>query len=243
MHKKSILFFAVLFLTVFAINTFPALAEETPGQVVINTIDKGIKILDDPSLQGLDKFQERKDRLWDILKPVFNFEEASKRSLGYHWKECTKAQQQEFVEVFTDVLRDIYLGKTDSYSGGNFEYVREIVKGNRGKVRTDFFTNEDKKVVVDFSMNNTNGHWRVYDVIIEGVSMVGNYREQFNAILAKSSFDELMQKLKDKREEFSDTPINIKENNAVKSDEQAGDDSKGQPMGSTAESEVNHEQN
>jgi len=173
-----------------------------PGEIVVATIDRGIKILENPELQGFDKFQERKNKLWAILTPVFNFKETSRRALGHHWKNRTDEEREEFVSVFTQVLRDIYLGKTDTYSGGQFIYVREIVKGKRGKVQTNFITSDQKKVVVDFSMRIFEGTWKVYDITIEGVSMVGNYRNQFNAILAKSSFEELMEKLYKKRDEF-----------------------------------------
>jgi len=174
-----------------------------PGEIVVATIDRGIKILEDPELQGFDRSQERKDKLWVILTPVFNFKETSRRALGHHWKNRTHKEREEFTSVFTQVLRDIYLGKTDTYSGGQFIYVREIIKGKRGKVQTNFITSDQKKVVVDFSMRNADGTWKVYDITVEGVSMVGNYRNQFNAILAKSSFEELMEKLYEKRDEFA----------------------------------------
>jgi len=173
-----------------------------PGEIIVQTIGEGIKVLEDPSLQGMDKFTERKEKLWEIVTPVFDFEATSKRALGHHWKDRTDKEQKEFVSLFTQVLRDIYLGKTDSYAGSNFEYIREIVEGARGKVRTNFITNAQKTVVVDFSMHNINGSWKVYDITIEGVSMVGNYRSQFNSILANSPFEELMEKLRNKRDEF-----------------------------------------
>ncbi len=193
-------------LLIFLLTLFPLphswAQDQGPGEIVVATIDRGIQILEDPELQGFDKFQERKDKLWGILTPVFNFKETSRRALGHHWKNRTDKEKKEFVEVFTQVLRDIYLGKTDTYSGGKFVYVREIVKGKRGKVQTNFITADQKKVVVDFSMRIDNGTWRIYDITIEGVSMVGNYRNQFNAILAKSSFEDLMEKLYKKRDEF-----------------------------------------
>lgn len=200
MAIKKIIFFTLL-LTFLPFSQSPA-QDIDPGEVVVTTIDHGIKILEDPSMQGFDKYQERKDKLWTILTPVFDFETTSKRALGHHWKARTDKEREEFISVFTKVLRDIYLGKTDSYSGGEFIYIREIVKGKRGKVQTNFITSDGKKVVVDFSMHFTQNTWKVYDITIEGVSMVGNYRTQFNAILAKSPFEELMQKLYDKRDEF-----------------------------------------
>jgi len=190
----------IVLLTFFPISMSWAL---DPGETVVQTIDRGIKILEDPSLQGFDKFNERKQKLWEIITPVFDFGETSKRSLGHHWKKRSDTERKEFVSVFTQVLRDIYLGKTDSYAGGNFTYVREIIKGNRGKVRTNFITSDQKKVVVDFSMHKVTDNWKVYDITIEGVSMVGNYRSQFNNILTSSSFESLMEKLHNKRDEFN----------------------------------------
>jgi phospholipid transport system substrate-binding protein len=201
MNIKKITFLLLL-LTAFPLSQSPAQGAG-PGEVVVATIDRGIKILEDPSLQGFDRYQERKDMLWSILMPVFDFETTSKRALGHHWQDRTEKERKEFVSVFTNVLRDIYLGKTDSYSGGGFIYIREVVKENRGKVQTNFITSNNKKVVVDFSMHYVQGAWKVYDITIEGVSMVGNYRNQFNAILAKSPFEDLMKKLYEKRDEFA----------------------------------------
>lgn len=197
--KKIILLTSLL--TLLPLSQLPA-QNIGPGEVVVATIDRGIKILEEPSLQGFDKYQERKDILWTILTPVFDFKATSKRALGHHWKNRTVEERTEFVTVFTNVLRDIYLGKTDSYSGGEFIYVREVVRGKRGKVQTNFITSDGKKVVVDFSMHFIANNWKVYDITIEGVSMVGNYRNQFNAILAKSPFEDLMTKLYEKRDEF-----------------------------------------
>jgi len=202
MAKKLIHQSLVVLLLMFLPLSHSWAQESGPGKIVVATIDRGIRILEDPALQGFDKFQERKDKLWAILTPVFNFKETSRRALGHHWKNRTDKEKEEFVSVFTQILRDIYLGKTDTYSGGKFIYVREIVKGNRGKVQTNFITSDKKKVVVDFSMRISEGTWKIYDITIEGVSMVGNYRNQFNAILAKSSFEELMEKLYKKRDEF-----------------------------------------
>lgn len=195
--------FAFLIFILILLSPSQSWAQEMgPGETVVQTIDRGIQILEDPSLQGFDKFQERKEKLWAILTPVFSFEETSRRSLGHHWKNRTDDEKKEFVSVFTQILRDVYLGKTDSYSGGKFIYIREVVKGKRGKVQTNFITSDQKKVVVDFSMRTMEGAWKIYDITIEGVSMVGSYRNQFNSVLAKSSFEELMEKLYKKRDEF-----------------------------------------
>lgn len=180
-----------------------ASATEEPGKFIVATIDRGLKVLNDPSLQGIDKFSERRQKLWETVSPVINFGETSKRALGRHWRERTSEEKEEFTEIFKDILKDFYLGKSDGYQGEKIVYIREIAKGNRAKVQTNFFTVDGKKVVIDFSMHKVDDLWRIYDIIIEGVSIVSNYRSQFNSIIAKSSFEELMVKLREKRAEIS----------------------------------------
>ena len=111
--------------------------------------------------------------------------------------------REEFTDTFMRVLRNTYIGKTDNYKGQKIVYIRELVHGKRGKVQTNFFTSDGTKVIVDFSMHEVDGSWKVYDVIIESVSIISNYRSQFNSILSKESFEDLMEKLKEKEEEIS----------------------------------------
>lgn len=196
-RKTFLILFAAFLIT--STLTTPLLAS-TPGQLIVQSIDEGLAILRDPALAGEDKTVERREKLWVALKEIFNFKETSKRTLGRHWLKLTEEERNKFTENFQHVLKDLYLGKSDAYQGENIVYVREIVRGNRGKVQTNFFTADNKKIVVDFSMHNTgDGTWRIYDVVIEGVSMISNYRSQFNSILAKSSFDELLEQIIEKR--------------------------------------------
>jgi len=198
-HLISIIF--VIFLThTFCLTSYGE--ERGPGKIIVETIDEGLKILKDPALQGNDKFGERRRLLWNKINPVFDFEETSKRTLGYHWRNRTPEEQKEFTQLFVDILKNIYLDKSDSYAGEKILYVREIIKGNRGKVRTNFITADQKQIVVDFSMHKVENLWSIYDVTIEGVSIVSNYRSQFRDILSESSFEELMEKLKEKNSEI-----------------------------------------
>ncbi len=196
--RKTFLILVAAFLMTATLTT-PLLAS-TPGQLIVQSIEEGLAILRDPALRGEDKTIERREKLWEALKEIFNFKETSKRSLGRHWLKLTTEEQNEFTENFQHVLKDLYLGKSDAYQGENIVYIREIVKGKRGKVQTNFFTADNKKIIVDFSMHKVDDKtWKVYDVIIEGVSMISNYRSQFNSILAKSSFDELLEQIIEKR--------------------------------------------
>jgi len=176
----------------------------TPGETVVATINESLKILNDPSLSGMDQYKERRQKLWDTVKTIFNFKETSRRALGRNWLTITPQERKEFTDIFTKILRDFYIGKSDSYRGEKIVYVRELVRENRGKVQTHFFTVDQKKIVIDFSMHRVNGTWKIYDVIIEGVSMVSNYRSQFNSIIAKESFEGLMEKLAEKEKDIPD---------------------------------------
>ena len=185
---------------VFSLTCMPPLLwAGEPGKLLMETIDKGFAILKDPSLKGDEKVQERRQMLWKEISPVFNFEEMSKRSLGQHWKSRTPEEKKEFVELFTNILKDAYIGKTDTYSGEKVVIISEKQDKKYATVQTKIITNKETEVSVDYNMLNNPGGWTIYDVIIEGVSLVNNYRSQFNNILIKSSYKELIQKIKAKQ--------------------------------------------
>lgn len=180
-------------------HTFLWAAEE-PGSLVMKTIDKGLTVLKEPSLKGPEKVQERRQKLWQEISFIFNFEEMSKRALSQHWKKRTPDEKREFVQLFTDIMKDAYIGKTDTYSGEKIVFLREKREEDKyATVQTKIITNTGTEVLVDYRMHNNDGKWTIYDVIIEGVSLVNNYRSQFNNILLKSSYEELVQKIKGKQ--------------------------------------------
>ncbi len=178
-----------------------AWADEAPGKLVMESIDRGLAVLKEPSLSGAEKVQERRQRLWEEISPVFNFEEMSKRALGVHWKKRSPEEKKEFVELFTDILKNSYIGKTDTYSGEKMEVLRERHEDNSSyaEVQSKLITNKGTEVSVNYDLVSNHGTWRIYDVVIEGVSLVNNYRSQFNSILLKSSYEELVQRIKGKK--------------------------------------------
>ena len=177
----------------------PLLWAGEPGKLLTEKIDKGFAILKDPSLKSDEKVQERRQKLWEEISPIFNFEEMSKRALGQHWKSRTPEEKKEFVELFTNIMKDAYIGKTDTYSGEKVVILSEKQDKNYATVQTKIITNNGTEVSVDYNMFNNPGRWAIYDVVIEGVSLVNNYRSQFNNILIKSSYKELIQKIKAKQ--------------------------------------------
>ena len=196
-HRKTIF---VMFIGILFVLCTPAfLCAEEPGKLLMETIDKGLTVLKDPSLKGEEKSQDRRQKLWNEISPVFSFEEMSKRALGQHWKKRTSEEKKEFVELFTNILKDSYIGNTDTYSGEKIVLLGEKQEDNYANVQTKLITNKGTEVLVDYRLLSNQGKWKIYDVIIEGVSLVNNYRSQFNNILLKSSFEELVQKMKEKK--------------------------------------------
>ncbi len=170
-----------------------------PGKLIMETVDKGFAVLKEPSLKGADKVNERRQKLWETISPIFNFEEMSKRALGQHWKNRSDEEKKEFVVLFTNILKDAYIGKTDEYSGEKVILVKERVDKEYATVQAKFILSTGSDVVVDYNMLSNSGEWKIYDVIIEGVSLVNNYRSQFNSILIKSTYKELVQRIKEKK--------------------------------------------
>jgi len=129
---------------------------------------------------------------------LFDFEETAKRALGPHWQQRTPAEHEEFVRLFSDLLEAAYVGKIDLYQGEKITYVGETVDGDQATVKTRIVTKQGNEVPVDYRLLREMDGWRVYDVIIEGVSLVANYRTQFNKIIQTSSYDDLVKRMRAK---------------------------------------------
>ncbi|OOP57711.1 MAG: organic solvent tolerance ABC transporter substrate-binding protein [Candidatus Brocadia carolinensis] len=199
MNKRKVIS-SIFYGIVLLIGISPSLwAAETPGTLVMTTIDRGLAVLKDPALKGAEKVQARRQRLWVEISPIFNFEEMSKRALGQHWKKRSPEEKKEFIGLFTNILKDAYIGKTDTYSGEKIVFIKEKQdEKDYASVQTKIITNTGAVVLVEYRMLSNAGKWQIYDVVIEGVSLVNNYRSQFNNILMKSPYEELVQKIKGK---------------------------------------------
>jgi phospholipid transport system substrate-binding protein len=164
-------------------------------------VDQVIKILQRPELQGEGKRMERRKAVREVANQIFDFQETGKRSLGRHWQNRTPAERTEFTQLFADLLEHAYISKIDQYSGENVKYVGESIEGDQASIRTKILTKQGSEVPVDYRLLREGDRWRVYDVVIEGVSLISNYRNQFNKIIQTSSFNDLIAKLRAK--EFS----------------------------------------
>jgi phospholipid transport system substrate-binding protein len=166
-------------------------------------VDRVLKLLDDPELKKETKAKDRRVAVRKIANEIFDFSETAKRSLGRHWQARTPAEREEFVQVFTDLLERSYISRVELYGGEKIQYVSDTIEdGDQAKVQTKLVTKGGGEIPIEYRMHKKADRWLVYDVIIEGVSLVSNYRTQFNKIIQTSSFQELVKKMKSKQEEL-----------------------------------------
>jgi phospholipid transport system substrate-binding protein len=169
---------------------------ESPTEQVRGAIDRVIRILNRPDLQSREKREARRELLRAEIRPVFDFREMAKRSLGVHWRGRTPEERERFVALFTELLENSYLGKIESYKGEKIRYVKERLDPPYAEVSTVIVTSREQEIPLDYRLLREGDRWRIYDVVIEGISLVNNYRSQFGSILQRSSFDELVGKLR-----------------------------------------------
>jgi len=183
----------------------PSLAAAgAPTDRIRETVDQVLAIFKDPGWKKESKSNERRATLKDIIARRFDFTEMAKRSLGSEWRRRTPQEQKEFVQLLTDLLERAYLDKIDSAGGEKVQYGRERVDGDHAEVNTKIVDSKGREFSVDYRLHRVNGDWKVYDVIIDDISLVNNYRAQFNRVLANSSYEKLVERLKEKN--FSAPP-------------------------------------
>ena len=163
------------------------------------TIDEVINIVTDENLKN--QAQARRDKLREAIGKRFNYHQMVMRSLAKEWKERTLQEKKEFHGLFKRLLENSYASKIESYSDEKIDYKDEIVKGKYALVKTEI-VRRDSTIEVNYKLIRDNGEWKVYDFVIEGVSMIRNYRSQFTKIIRKESFDALVQRLSAKIEEI-----------------------------------------
>ncbi len=183
----------------------PALAGGPATAALKGSIDELIKVLETPELNTPDRVEERRQKIEKIVGDRFSYEEMSKRTLPSEWKNLSETERQEFVELFQRLLSGSYASRIEGYSGEQVIYVNERREGDYAEVRTRVITGKTE-IPLDYRLLNRSGDWRVYDVIVDGVSLVNNYRGQFTKILRESSYSELVKQLREKVEKNSAHP-------------------------------------
>jgi phospholipid transport system substrate-binding protein len=173
-----------------------------PTDQLRGATDRVLKVLQDPELKQPAKGDARRQQIRAIADEIFDWQETGKRALARHWQGRSPKEQEEFSKLFAELIEHSYIGKIEQYSGERVVYAGETVEGDQATVRTKLVTKSNTEIPVDYRMQKEGDRWRAYDVVIEGVSLVANYRTQFNRIIQQSGYGELVQKLKTKQEEL-----------------------------------------
>jgi phospholipid transport system substrate-binding protein len=185
------------FISVLAVVlTCSTVSAGAPTETLQRRVDEVIRLLDDPNFK--DKPAERRERVRKVAEDIFDYPDTARRALGPHWNARTPQEREEFTRLFADLLDRAYISKIDLYQGEKVRWIGETINGDEAIVKTTIQTKSGTEVPVEYRMHLKNGRWLVYDVVIEGVSLVSNYRTQFNKIVQTESYDSLVQKLKER---------------------------------------------
>jgi phospholipid transport system substrate-binding protein len=176
----------------------PSAAAGEPTEQIRAAIDRGVEVLKNAKLNGAKERAEIIQRLKQVVYPLFDFEEMAKRSLGAHWRRLDPQRQKEFVALFTELLERTYDNSINLYDGQSVIYAGETLDGDYAEVGTKIVTKKGEAFSAVYKLHRVDGQWKVYDVVAEGISVVNNYRSQFNRVIVNSSVDELMKRLRDK---------------------------------------------
>jgi len=170
-----------------------------PGDEMRATIENVLATLQDPNLKGQEKQRARRNKLKSVIYPRFDFAEMAKRSLGSHWQRRSPEEQKQFVEVFTELVEGAYLDAIESYNGEKVVVAKDKQDKTFAEVNSRIVTKKGEEFAIDYKLHQADGGWKVYDVVLENISLVNNYRSQFNRVIGKSSYEELVSKMKEKQ--------------------------------------------
>jgi phospholipid transport system substrate-binding protein len=188
----------LLFLGVVAVQ--PAVGGG-PTEAMKSTIDEVLKIIQDKELKQPGRAEDRRQRLEQVVGERFDYQEMSRRALGAPWNTLSDKDKQEFVALFRTLLTNSYADKIESYSGEGVQYINERTEKDYAEVRTKVLTGKTE-IPLDYRLLNKGTDWRVYDVVVDGVSLVNNYRGQFSKILRSSNYADLVDQLRKKSDKI-----------------------------------------
>lgn len=174
----------------------------SPLETIKGPIDTIIKILNDPAFKTPKQREAQRSKIWEVASVMFDFPEISRRTIGKSWDRFSSEEKSRFTDVFSQFLGNTYIDKIQGeYHNEKIEFVDELVRGSLALARTKL-QRESLEIPIDYRMKHINGNWRIYDILVEnGVSLVKNYRVQFQSILNKETPAQLIQRLEKKLEE------------------------------------------
>jgi len=176
--------------------SLPAAWGGPPTDTVREYTDAVQKVLEDPALRK----EDRRAGVRKIASEAFDVNESARRALGHHWQQRTPAEREEFVQLFGDLLERTYISQIDLYSGERLRFTEERQDGDLAIVRAKITTKQGTDVPVEARMNRKGERWLIYDVTIENVSLISNYRSQFDRIIRQNSYGELVKRLRSRGE-------------------------------------------
>jgi phospholipid transport system substrate-binding protein len=171
-----------------------------PMEEIKQTTDKILSIVTNPALKAPSKTEEREKLIHQAVYERFDWGEMSRRSLAIHWAKRTPEERKEFIRLFSELLERTYMKKVEGFSGEKVLYEGEAIERDYATVKIKIVTKKDKDIPVEYRLKKEGNNWFIYDVSIEGVSLVNNYRTQFNSILLQSSYEDLVKRLREKAE-------------------------------------------
>ena len=191
------------FLVCFCLSAaLPVQALASVTDEVKRVVDEVVRIVGDPELKKPQKQAQRRQALRNTISSIFDYQEMAQRSLATHWKARTPAERGEFISLFQTLLENSYADKIESYRNEKIVYLKETVDGQHAEVKSKVIVPKGDEYALDYRLTQRGGKWVVYDVVIEGVSLVSNYRGQFNRIVNSQGYPELVKKLRTKSEEI-----------------------------------------
>jgi phospholipid transport system substrate-binding protein len=167
-----------------------------PTEAIRGAVNQGVEIIKNAKLDNQKQRVQVIDRLRQIVYPLFDFNEMAMRSLGANWRRLNPQQRQEFAATFTALLEKTYADQIDLYNGQQVVYTGERVDGDYAQVDSRIIDQNGQTYSVGYRLHKVDGKWRIYDVVAENISIVNNYRAQFNRVIARSSFEELLKTMK-----------------------------------------------
>ncbi len=169
-----------------------------PLNLVKTAAEAAIAVLRDLKLKGLDQKKERIERLKEIINPIFDYKEMARRSLGRHWRRRSPEEQEEFTTLFRAFLEKIYSDRVDVYDGEKVTFGRETIDQDYAQVESTVINAKGEESSIVYRLRHTDEKWKVYDAVVENISIVNNYRSQFDRVISKSSFENLKKMLREK---------------------------------------------
>jgi len=192
----------ILGMTSMRVESAQSPVPQSPMESMKSTVHHALEVLRDPELKKPDRADERVTRLKKIADSRFDYGEMAKRSLGSQWSKLEERQQQEFVDLFTEFLTSTYMDKIHDYGGEDVKFLNERIEDQYAEVKS-LMVGKKTEIPLDYRLLLKDGEWKAYDVVVDGISLVRNYREQFTTILRSSSYDKLARMLREKNTQYT----------------------------------------